>query len=276
MCAEIFVWFQVCVHVHSFRITYVNYLTISADACIFSLQIVPAAVYQLTLCTVFPLNDYQFCFVEIILYLVLYRLVIKYDFMVKRTTYFIVGQVYTNFTKIWELSPNCRCRKGDKKLFPYWWPTMLEWPVNLTFIWWFLHGACGLIDAFCMCRKNCNNCSRNIKCLCTQFSCLLPRHLGFVHSWCRWSVNSWNKIQFPSYESENKNTGRGVSLSWRTRLQCGLSSAQASGLTTWGTWPRTAVLSSVCTFTLETLQLPSAREEGYSHQQLTQVIHVCE
>jgi len=144
-----------------------------------------------------------------------------------------------------------------------------------------------LSDVFCLVRvdwqmlfvcteKNCNNCTKNIKCLCTQFSCLLPRHLGFAHSWHRWFVNSWNEIQFPSFESENKNTGRGVSLSWRTRLHCGLDSAQASGLTTWGTWPCTAVLSSVCIFTAETLQLPSAREEGYSHQRLTQVIHVCE
>jgi hypothetical protein len=49
MCAEMLVWFQVYAHVYGFTITFKLFDLISAGACIFSLQIVPAVVYQLTL-----------------------------------------------------------------------------------------------------------------------------------------------------------------------------------------------------------------------------------
>jgi len=45
-----------------------------------------------------------------------------------------IHQGSTNFSKTLELPPDSKRQIGDMKQAPYWRPTMMEWPVNLSYL----------------------------------------------------------------------------------------------------------------------------------------------
>ena len=95
----------------------------------------------------------------------------------------------TFYPEIWKAPPNSRCQEDDIKQVLYWGVTVLEWPVNLTLVWWFLLGACELIHLFVM-RKPAvivlNMLTANIEKLDAQ----VTWRMGFLRCCAVWTRNT--------------------------------------------------------------------------------------
>lgn len=89
----------------------------------------------------------------------------------------LFGQESTNFPKTEQATCNFyMCQKYDMEQVPYWGLIILEWLVNHTVIWYFVHGALEVILNFECRGKKLQNYTENIghhstKLICTERMC---------------------------------------------------------------------------------------------------------
>jgi len=96
----------------------------------------------------------------------------------------------THFPKIQKHPAHLRCQKCIMKHVSYWGLTVLEWPVNHTFIWFFLLVACEPIHIFAWEKETANSFMLKIQAITLQWYLGFFAHLGWttcgiVRSTCR-------------------------------------------------------------------------------------------
>jgi hypothetical protein len=114
---------------------------------------------------------------------------VKNAFIHLTSTLSTLSQRSTNVPKIQGSLPNFGCWKDELMHVPYLW---LEWCLNLTVIWWFVHGAHELILLFECTRKAVIIMLKMLDTTVQNVFNHLARRLGFVHP-CR-------RCSFPELE----------------------------------------------------------------------------